>query len=121
MASTIELYLLALQRGGPWQDLGTLTGYTINWARYRLLPDGNVLFDINVIGTASHVVNPTFSATLPAEYQPPHNIWAPLSAGNVAPPAIPPSLVVYSSGIVYLYMTANATNTASGTVITPTT
>lgn len=57
-----------------WQSLGTLAGATVNKARYRLLPDGEVKIEIDITFGSSTALPITFSNTLPAAYQPPGSV-----------------------------------------------
>lgn len=54
-----------------WHSLGTLTGATVNIARYRMMPDGVVHIEIDVVwGVATAAATLTFSNTLPVAYRP---------------------------------------------------
>lgn len=63
-----------------WHTLGTLAGYTINVARYRLTPDNEVELDVDVASAGGNVAVTSFSVTLPAAYRPTVLRHAPLAS-----------------------------------------
>lgn len=54
-----------------WHNLGTLTGATVNIARYRMLPTGMVYVQIDItFGVATAASTLTFSNNIPATWRP---------------------------------------------------
>lgn len=53
-----------------WHSLGSLTGATVNIARYRMMPDGMVQMQIDVTFGGNTAVPITFSNTIPLAYRP---------------------------------------------------
>lgn len=67
-----------------WHSLGSLSGFTIGVARYRMTADGEVEFDIDVDGNATHANSVNFGTTLPTAYRPSLNRHLPLArTGNI--------------------------------------
>jgi len=97
-----------------WNDLGTLTGYTVNVARYRLSPDnGEVEFDINLTGTGANGTLVAFSTTLASPYLPtPNSKTYPLTTNlAIASMTTLPRVGITTGGTVQVAGTANIANT----------
>jgi len=108
-----------------WHSLGTLAGYTITRAQYRLAPEYNkVVFDISVAGSGANAATVTFSNTLIAPYLPPVSYT--LTLGSNATNAVGatyaafPRLGITAGGAVSLSFIANVTGTVFGVVEMPT-
>jgi hypothetical protein len=107
-----------------WHSLGTLAGYTITRAQYRLNIMGEVEFDISIGATAANALTVNFSNTLPAAYQPLASYTLVLSTNlSIASwTAGPPRLGVTAAGVVsFSFMTNQPSGTNFGVVMMPTT
>lgn len=103
------------QNEETWHSLGTLAGYVVNAARYRLNALGEVEFDINVTGTGANAASVAFSVTLTGSPN-----YRPLTLGKTYPLATnltiaamtsPPRLGITTAGVVTIAGTANIANT----------
>jgi hypothetical protein len=111
---------------GPevWHSLGTLAGYTITRAQYRMNVMGEVEFDINVSATGVNALNVNFSTTLASPYLPLASYIQPL-ATNLAVAswtAAAPRIGITSGGVVtHSFMTNQPSGSNVGFFSMPTT
>jgi len=107
-----------------WHSLGTLAGYTITRAQYRLNVMGEVEFDISVNATGVNALNVNFSTTLASPYLPLASYIQPL-ATNLAIAswtASPPRIGITSGGVVtHSFMTNQPSGSNVGFFSMPTT
>lgn len=101
-----------------WQSLGTLAGYTVTFASFRLAPDGFVDAQILVVGGGANAAQVQFSTVVPAAYR--------LSLGAATSTAYPLAVngaysastsaraIVATSGAVLISYVANHTQLLSG-------
>lgn len=95
-----------------WNSLGTLTGYTVGTARYRLTTDGEVEIDVSVTSGGSNSGTTTFSTDLPTGYIPTTSHTFPMSSTRAVTAADvwPRLFVTASTGAVQVVTTANVAN-----------
>jgi hypothetical protein len=111
---------------GPevWHSLGTLTGYTVTRAQYRMNIMGEVEFDISVNATGVNALNINFSNTLAAPYLPlvsyTQGITTNLAIASWT--ASPPRIGITAAGVVsHNFMTNQPSGTNVGFFAIPTT
>lgn len=105
-----------------WHSLGTLAGYTINSARYRLTTWGSYELDINVTSLGANTANTIFSVALPAGYSGGSSTGYPLTANYVLTAGdAHPRLIVASGGGVTVAQTANKSGLITGQAFVPAT
>lgn len=95
-----------------WHSLGTLAGYVVNAARYRITENNEVEFDINVTGTGVNAASVAFSVVLggsPANYRPTVNGKTYPLATNLTIAAMTsmPRLGITTAGVVTIAGTVN--------------
>ncbi len=93
--------------GGPetWHSLGTLAGYTVQAGRYRLTPENETEFDIEVTSAGANAASVAFSNAVPAAYRPLNDRHPALGmTGNQAGAGFnwPRLLVQQSTGSVFV-------------------
>lgn len=101
-----------------WHSLGALTGYTVSRGRYRLMPEGEVEFDVHVTGGGANASGVNFANTLPAvpvNYQPALTRRYPLESGRAVTAGDPwPRVEITAAGVVTVVTAANVTSSFSG-------
>lgn len=88
-----------------WHDLGTLAGYTVNRAQYKLGAENQTWLFINVTSGGANAATVTFSNTLAAAYRPPATVFQPLTASGAS--TSPPRVSLSSAGAVSITQQAN--------------
>jgi hypothetical protein len=97
-----------------WHSLGTLANYTVNRGRFRLTPQGETEFDIDVTSTGANAAVTSFSVTIPAAYRPAaQRFWPMASTKAIAAGDSPPRALVSSAGVVSVVQTASVSNQLS--------
>jgi hypothetical protein len=102
-----------------WHSLGTLAGYSITIARYRLTPMNEVELDINVTAGGTNAASVAFSVTLPAGYQPVRSYRRVLglSAGSLG--SVEPNVFISTAGAVTIGQNSNNTVNLYGRAVFP--
>jgi hypothetical protein len=119
--------LAATPSGAPpagaetWHSLGALLGYTVAEGRYKLTPENEVVFDIDVTANGVNSNTVAFANLLPAAYRPAVDRHLPLSSTRAVTAADPwPRLfVTAATGAVSVLQQANTTATLGTNVRLP--
>ena len=88
--------------GGPetWHTLGTLTGYTVAYGRYRMTAEGEIELDCQATAS-TNAVSQAWSVTLPAAYRPATIRRADLEGGrSQVTTEVFPHITVDTTGVV---------------------
>ena len=94
-----------------WHSLGTLAGYTVNLARYRLTALGELEVQVSVTSAGANAATVNFSAALAAAYQPASALAQP-AISNLAVTLSP--FVEVSGGTVSVHQDPNKAATIQG-------
>jgi hypothetical protein len=104
---------------GPWSNLGgAIAGWTLGYARWRVMPWGDIQIHIHVTSTGTHAASVGIGA-LPADYIPPWGGIYPIAL-SAAATFQPVRLLIYgpqmsSPGMVYIQ--TGAANSPSGSLV----